>query len=72
MKMNYGIILVQFNSYCSHQKNVALLRYEFFKPKQAEGQSFENFVTEFNFLSVKNRWIVWLYLTSLWGWQLKG
>ena len=39
-------ILEAFANYCNHMKNTTLLRYQFFTCKQAEGRSFNQFVTE--------------------------
>ena len=51
MKMNFSYILQQFYDYCSSQKNVTFLRYNFFSYRQSEGQCFDDFVTERNKLS---------------------
>ena len=52
MKINFSYILQQFDDYCSAQKNVTFLRYNFFfLHKQSEGQCFDNFVTELKKLS---------------------
>ena len=46
-KMTLSIIITKFEEYCTPRKNLTYLRHKSFTYRQKEGQSFDDFVTQF-------------------------
>ena len=48
---DYNVIVQKFENFCIPRQSITLLRYKFLTYKQKEGQSFDEFMTQFKKLS---------------------